>query len=151
MNKLPWLAAALLLVASSQSQQKVGPMVGLRIPVWDYSQNRYLYLKMNPEQFVVDVDPAGTSDGVLSTKGAGRYVFGSRFVVAGTDPAYVSLDTAFVMHRVFFPNGLPPVAGTSCDEFGTGAVCAGRFGLFVCIDVAGQGKFTWARANLEVK
>jgi hypothetical protein len=65
-------ALALLLLAHTivVQAQNVGPLIGLRIPVWDYSQKRYVFLRLNLEHWQIDSDPAGTSDGILSAKPA---------------------------------------------------------------------------------
>jgi len=50
------------------AQTKIGPWVGLRIPIYDYACKCYRYFKLNPDQFQIDPDPAGTSDGIWSVK-----------------------------------------------------------------------------------
>lgn len=49
-----------------QAASKIGPWVGLRIPVFDNLKKGYWYFKMDPGQFQVTPDPAGTSDGIFS-------------------------------------------------------------------------------------
>ena len=50
------------------SQQKVGPWVGLRSPLYDSLKRGYWYLKLSPLHFQIDPDPAGTSDGILTLR-----------------------------------------------------------------------------------
>ena len=51
-----------------QAASKIGPWIGLRIPVFDNLKKGYWYFKIDPEQFQVTPDPAGTSDGIWGLK-----------------------------------------------------------------------------------
>ena len=57
----------------AQPQPKIGPWVGLRIPIFDNlkkgQSQPYWFFKLDPDQFEVTPDPAGTSDGILHIKG----------------------------------------------------------------------------------
>jgi hypothetical protein len=153
------LAAALLVsaVLVLSAQPKIGPMVGLRVPIYDYAKKGYWYFKPNPSQFQIDPDAAGTSDGIWSVKQLAApgtnpgIVTGAGLVTieqAG-QPALVQVDTTYIMYRVWLSSGIPPVKGASCNGFGTGAMWIGRAGLFVCVPDQVKLDFVWARANLE--
>ena len=45
-----------------------GPVIGLRLPLYDYSCSCYRYLKLDPGQTQIAPDPAGTSNGIWSVK-----------------------------------------------------------------------------------
>src|SRR5512143_1031120 len=70
------LVIPLLFCLPLMAQQKIGPVVGLRIPVYDYScpahpsVSCYRYLRL-PEGSSVAPDPLGISDGVLVLPGGG--------------------------------------------------------------------------------
>jgi hypothetical protein len=66
----------------AQAATKIGPFVGLRIPIYDNiianQKNPYRYFKPNAAQFQIDPDPAGTSDGFWSLKTPPRNVILTR-------------------------------------------------------------------------
>lgn len=147
------LASGVLLV----SQTKIGPWVGLRLPVYDYSCRCYRFLKMSSEQFRIDPDSAGTSDGILTqVTGAGAsqaYTFGRGFVtfaVAGK-PTQVEVDTAYMMYRSGSYGDPPPVIGSACVNAGTGGLWIGREGLRVCVPNEQRTGFVWAGAVLQTQ
>ena len=79
----------------AQTQPKLGPWVGLRIPIFDNLKKGqpqpYWFFKLNPDQFQVTPDPAGTSDGILSLK-YGFMAGGVRYQMPAEPPA---LDQPF--------------------------------------------------------
>lgn len=141
------------------SQQKIGPMVGLRIPIYDYAVKKYLYLKPNAAQFQIDPDPAGTSDGIWSVKtlaapGTNSGVIAGWGIVTVEQtgqPTQIMVDGSYMLYRAWLATGLPPVIGESCNGRGTGVVWIGKAGLFVCVPDDVKLDFTWARANLETR
>lgn len=136
-----WAGVFHLLAAS-----KIGPWVGLRIPIFDNVKKGYWYFKMDPLQFQTTPDPGGTSDGILNLKfpQVQTYIFGRGFVtveIAGK-PTQVDFDTAYGMHRILTTNGLPPVLGSTCQD--TGALWIGQEGIRACIQNEQQTGFVWA-------
>lgn len=140
-------------------QTKIGPWIGLRIPVYDYAKKGYWYFKPNPAHFQIDPDAAGTSDGIWSAKtlaapGTNPGVvagWGIVTVEQTGQPTQIMVDSSYMMYRTWLATGLPPVVGDSCDGKGTGAVWIGKAGLFVCVPDPQKLDFTWARANLETQ
>jgi hypothetical protein len=69
-----------------QAASKVGSWIGLRIPVYDNVKKGYWYVKIEPSQFQIAPDPAGTSDGILSLKD-GFTAGGVRYQMPTVPPA----------------------------------------------------------------
>jgi hypothetical protein len=126
------LLTLLLWNVKAAAQTKIGSWIGLRLPVYDYACKCYRYFKLNPDQFQIDPDPAGTSDGIWSTK---------LLAAPGTNP----IDA---LNRTWLPTGLPPVKGESCGDR-TGAVWIGKMGVFVCVPNEQTLNFVWARIAIE--
>lgn len=61
---IKWVASRFPVQAAS----KIGPWIGLRTPVYDNLKKGYWYFKMDPNQFQVTPDLAGTSDGIWGLK-----------------------------------------------------------------------------------
>jgi hypothetical protein len=106
---IAFVLTLLVLAWVSQGQQVIGPWVGLRIPIYDATKlgqaNPYLYLKLNPNQFQIDPDPAKTSDGIWSIKGSvpvGNYVggpTGAIIVNYAVTPPEIDIDTSMVPRK----------------------------------------------------
>lgn len=110
------LAVVLVLVCYSVlPAQNLGPIVGLRVTIYDKlcaaklgheDATCYRYLKPNPLQFQIDPDPSGTSDGILSLKtgalGAASYVGGptGAIIVDNTkNPPEIDIATSIVPQK----------------------------------------------------
>jgi hypothetical protein len=119
----------------TEAASKIGPMLGLRTPVYDYVKMGYWYFKPNADQFQIDPDPAGTSDGIWSIK------FPPPTPPPAPDPT--------LLHRVWLVTGLPPVLGASCADVGENSVWIGAQGLYVCIPDTTGLTFVWAGAPLQ--
>ena len=89
-----------------------GPVIGLRLPLYDYSCGCYRYLKLDPGQTQIAPDPAGTSNGIWSVKlyaapgtaDAGRDVYvggptGAIVVDNSTAPPQVDIATSVVPRK----------------------------------------------------
>jgi hypothetical protein len=76
--------------ATAQTKPKIGPWIGLRIPILDNLKRGqpqpYWYFKLDPNQFQLTPDPAGTSDGILSLKD-GFTAGGVRYQMPTAPPA----------------------------------------------------------------
>jgi hypothetical protein len=159
------------------AQTKIGPWVGLRLPVYDYACKCYRYFKLNPDQFRVDPDPIGTSDGVWSirpevlgtalpptlgspcgtgglwSEQAGMYLCsnadGIEWTLVPMLAAPGTNPVASSMHRVWLSSGLPPVKGASCSPQDTEAAWIGRAGVFVCVPDERKLDFVWGRIAIE--
>lgn len=149
-----------LLIAPLVSQQKVGPVVGLRVPVWDYSTNRWVYLKPN---VTVSADPQGTSDGIMSAASSTAYEFGTGLVVEGNGATRkVYADRSYMMYRLPEDSMPMPAVGSACATEGTGALWLGTGGtLCYCVrsealqarfpDAAISTGWVWACGSLLMR
>jgi hypothetical protein len=130
------------------AQVKIGPFIGLRIPIYDNVKQGYWYFKPNASQFQIDPDPAKTSDGIWSLKPtvpSQTFTYGNGFVTItpeGSTVTQVEIDKAYMMYRTFEPQ--KPDVGSDCGSHGTGAIWMGAEGLCVCIPNAQKTGFNWA-------
>jgi hypothetical protein len=138
------------------AQVKIGPFVGLRIPIYDNVKQGYWYFKPNASQFQIDPDPAKTSDGIWSLKPIApsqTYTFGKGFVTItpeGSSVTQVEFDSSYMMYRASTMDDNAPLIGSACGpNFGTGAMWIGTAGLFVCVPNQQQTGFTWAKTTLQ--
>lgn len=149
----PWplaavLAMALVLLAvSGKAQTKIGPTVGLRLPVYDLSCPLdpsplcYRYLKLNVAQSEITPDPTGLSDGIWGVKliaapGTSQvYEFAAGFVTITPEDSnrtQVHVDTAYMLH-LYRPGDPPPVVDSDCYEAGSGATRITQSGVYFCV------------------
>lgn len=144
------LVVAMVVVTHAQAPAQIGPWVGLRLPVYDYSCRCYRFVKMVAGKTGIDPDPAGTSDGILVPK---PYVFGRGFVAMTVEgkPTQVEVDTAYMMYRSGDYGDPPPTIGSDCANAGSGGLWIGREGLRVCVPNERRTGFVWAGVALQLE
>lgn len=139
------------------SQQKIGPFVGLRLPIYDNLKRGYWYFKPNPNQFQIDPDPAGTSDGIWSLKPGGPGIPGKTLVpggsitfspITGFDSLLLDIDRRNVLHWIV--RVPPPELGSPCEGNDlAGVVLSDAYYLCLANDTDNNG--TWVRVAIEKK
>ena len=129
----------------------------------DLTGECYHFFKFNAEQFQVEPDPAGTSDGIITVKVLAApgtnpnpepipLEQGEALVITHADgsPETVLIRGAFMFHRIWENAGEAPQPGQPCGAYPSGSwllVPGTDPSICICVDTVNGP--VWGRAALQ--